>query len=62
VGDALYGKQHLVGVFPRQALHAQQLGLLHPTSREECLWSAPLPLDMQMLLQQANIPIPDPVL
>ncbi len=62
VGDSLYGKQHLVGVFPRQALHAQQLGLRHPTSREECLWSAPLPLDMQTLLQQANIPIPDPVL
>jgi len=62
VGDALYGKQHLVGVFPRQALHAQQLGLRHPTSREECLWNAPLPLDMQTLLQQANIPIPDPLL
>lgn len=62
VGDALYGKQHLAAVFPRQALHAQQLGLRHPASGEDGLWSAPLPADMLALLAQAHIPVPDPLL
>lgn len=36
--------------FPRQALHAKQLTLTHPRSKETCAWSAPLPEDMQALL------------
>ena len=55
VGDALYGKPHLVPVFPRQALHACRLGLVHPVSREECEWQAPLPEDMTALLARAGI-------
>ena len=39
VGDALYGKQHLTTVFPRQALHAWRLGLVHPTSGRQVAWS-----------------------
>ncbi|WP_414691817.1 RluA family pseudouridine synthase [Noviherbaspirillum sp.] len=55
VGDPLYGKPHLAGVFPRQALHACRLGLLHPTSGKPCEWSAPLPADMDALFRLAGI-------
>lgn len=55
VGDALYGKQHLVSVFPRQALHAFRLGLVHPVSGKDCEWSAPIPADFAELLQRAGI-------
>lgn len=34
----------------RQALHAERLGLLHPVSGEAMSWEAPLPDDMQHLL------------
>ena len=37
--------------FPRQALHATRLSLRHPTSGEVCEWQAPIPEDMQALLQ-----------
>ena len=36
--------------FPRQALHAQALGLVHPRSEELLEWDVPLPADMQQLL------------
>jgi len=55
VGDQLYGKQHLAAVFPRQALHARQLGLLHPASGEAAAWSSPLPPDLAELLARAGI-------
>jgi 23S rRNA pseudouridine1911/1915/1917 synthase len=58
VGDQLYGKQHLASVFPRQALHARRLGLLHPVSGKELEWSAPLPDDFTALLAQAGIALP----
>jgi 23S rRNA pseudouridine1911/1915/1917 synthase len=58
VGDALYGKAHLAAVFPRQALHAYRLGLLHPASRQECEWLAPLPDDFAGLLVRAGIEAP----
>ncbi|RMG60311.1 MAG: 23S rRNA pseudouridine(1911/1915/1917) synthase RluD [Gammaproteobacteria bacterium] len=63
VGDPVYGgrpriprgleaglRERLQG-FPRQALHAQRLGLLHPQTGEEMQWEAPLPQDMAELLQ-----------
>ena len=59
VGDALYGKPHLASAFHRQALHACRLGLIHPESREECEWSAPLPADFAALLERAGIAAPD---
>ncbi|GLS27930.1 23S rRNA pseudouridine(1911/1915/1917) synthase RluD [Marinibactrum halimedae] len=36
--------------FPRQALHAAQLGLFHPESGEYMQWQAPLPEDFDALL------------
>jgi 23S rRNA pseudouridine1911/1915/1917 synthase len=62
VGDATYGKRFKIPkgateelietlkAFPRQALHAANLGLEHPATGEYCEWSAPLPADMQALL------------
>jgi 23S rRNA pseudouridine1911/1915/1917 synthase len=37
--------------FHRQALHAKRLGLVHPLSGEWMEWEAPLPDDMQQLLE-----------
>jgi 23S rRNA pseudouridine1911/1915/1917 synthase len=62
VGDPVYGRRRMIpgGVaedvraavmaFPRQALHASELGLTHPLSGLELHWSVPLPADMQTLL------------
>ncbi|EEO28263.1 RluA family pseudouridine synthase [Oxalobacter paraformigenes] len=55
VGDPLYGKSRLSAVFPRQALHAFRLGLLHPAKNEWNEWMAPLPSDMRMLLAGSSI-------
>ncbi|MCC5854644.1 MAG: 23S rRNA pseudouridine(1911/1915/1917) synthase RluD [Idiomarina sp.] len=38
--------------FPRQALHAVHLALIHPVSGEPMAWNSPLPLDMQALLKE----------
>jgi 23S rRNA pseudouridine1911/1915/1917 synthase len=52
--------------FPRQALHAQALGLLHPESGEQLHFECPLPQDMVDLLavlQQEDPPLaPDTAL
>ncbi len=54
VGDATYGKRKsssgLLDAFPRQALHAWRLGLIHPATREELQWESPLPCDFSRLL------------
>jgi 23S rRNA pseudouridine1911/1915/1917 synthase len=62
VGDPLYGgRQRLpkncssalkekIAQFPRQALHACQLGLSHPLTGEVLTFSAPLPDDFRSLL------------
>ncbi len=55
VGDAVYGKHHLMHLFPRQALHAERLALIHPGSGEPCEWHAPLPDDLAALLVSAGI-------
>lgn len=55
VGDPLYGKAHLASVFDRQALHAHQLGLIHPATGNACEWTAPLPDDLADLLVRAGI-------
>jgi len=62
VGDKVYGRLRLakgvshelneaIRTFPRQALHAKKLGLIHPVSGEEMLWEVPLPADMRALLK-----------
>jgi 23S rRNA pseudouridine1911/1915/1917 synthase len=55
VGDAVYGKSHLAALFPRQALHAERLGLIHPSTGQPCEWHAPLPPDMAELLKRSGI-------
>ena len=61
VGDSTYIKgaqkcapqlRALLAAFPRQALHAAQLGLEHPVTGEWLEWQAPLPEDMAQLLRQ----------
>jgi 23S rRNA pseudouridine1911/1915/1917 synthase len=48
-----YGPDELRGVaFPRQALHAYQLGFEHPRTREPVRFEAPLPHDMLDLLNR----------
>lgn len=55
VGDPVYGKAHLAMIFPRQALHAVRLGLIHPVTGAECGWTAPPPADLQALAARAGI-------
>jgi 23S rRNA pseudouridine1911/1915/1917 synthase len=56
VGDPVYGGGRsaklppLLAAFPRQALHAQRLALVHPATGKECAWTAPLPPDFADLL------------
>ncbi len=50
VGDPAYGRRNSGIAFPRQALHAERLGLLHPKSRKEMTWQAEPPADLQELI------------
>ena len=70
VGDSTYIKgaqrcaqpqlRALLTAFPRQALHAVQLGLEHPVTGEWLEWQAPLPDDMALLLAQVRIASHEP--
>ncbi|MBI5920241.1 MAG: 23S rRNA pseudouridine(1911/1915/1917) synthase RluD [Betaproteobacteria bacterium] len=54
VGDPVYGRRGggnaLLSAFPRQALHAWRLTLLHPRTHEEMSWESSLPRDFADLL------------
>jgi len=54
VGDPVYGKRGGVppalAAFPRQALHAARLALVHPATRADAAWQSPLPPDLRALL------------
>ncbi len=51
VGDAVYRRGARSGLaFPRQALHAAALELLHPRTGKQMHWAAPLPADMKKLV------------
>jgi 23S rRNA pseudouridine1911/1915/1917 synthase len=53
VGDSVYRRGTRYGLaFPRQALHAAELTLVHPRTGESMTWRAPLPKDMKRLLQE----------
>ncbi|HZX30236.1 MAG TPA: 23S rRNA pseudouridine(1911/1915/1917) synthase RluD [Rhodocyclaceae bacterium] len=53
VGDPVYGRtDRLLPPFHRQALHAARLGLIHPVTGEAMHWEAPLPEDMNELLEK----------
>ena len=54
VGDPVYGRRTqrdpLLAAFPRQALHAFELGLQHPSSGGACSWRVPYAADLADLL------------
>jgi 23S rRNA pseudouridine1911/1915/1917 synthase len=68
LGDPLYGRRlgrcvewsdataKIVSEFPRQALHAEKLSLIHPTTGEPCTWYAPWPEDFATLVQALGGP------
>jgi 23S rRNA pseudouridine1911/1915/1917 synthase len=51
VGDTVYGRKMKDIDFPRQALHAAHLRLIHPATEEEMEFDSELPQDMQELLE-----------
>jgi len=62
VGDPVYGRirpEHrdvLAGMgFKRQALHAAELGFVHPVSKENLSFKSALPSDMQELLEALTV-------
>ncbi len=68
IGDPVYGRVSparrarldpdaaaFACAFPRQALHAAELGFRHPRSGRDCLWQAPLPADMQTLADRLKV-------
>ncbi|WP_432377456.1 RluA family pseudouridine synthase [Duganella sp. P38] len=61
VGDTVYGKQHLADYFPRQALQARRLGLVHPATGEQREWTVPLAHDFAELLTRAGIEEPEQI-
>jgi 23S rRNA pseudouridine1911/1915/1917 synthase len=57
VGDPVYGRRTTRGpaalqAFPRQALHATELALVHPVSGATLTWSSPMPADMAELIER----------
>ncbi|OGD14260.1 RNA pseudouridine synthase [Candidatus Atribacteria bacterium RBG_19FT_COMBO_35_14] len=50
VGDQLYGQRKQGLNISRQALHSHILGFVHPSSKKYMEFSAPLPQDMQELI------------
>lgn len=58
IGDPVYGgrrnRKNISGLFKqakRQMLHAWQLGLLHPDTKEYMVFEAPIPEDMKALIR-----------
>ncbi len=51
-GDPVYGPRNAPATprFPRQALHAEKLALVHPQTGKTLEWQAPLPEDMRQLI------------
>ena len=71
IGDALYGDKKgvrssvvtAIPDFKRQALHAYQLGLIHPRTGDYMSWQVSLPKDMTDLLAAMGVPhfeLPEP--
>ena len=71
IGDLLYGRGPIkqkglpssaieaINKFPRQALHARTLKLIHPESRGECEFHAPLADDINGLIDTLKRSITD---
>jgi 23S rRNA pseudouridine1911/1915/1917 synthase len=59
VGDPVYGrkgrqKSEILGAFPRQALHAAEIGFIHPRSGDTLHFTSALPADMTALIESAT--------
>ena len=66
IGDKVYKENHVSRLkiptelkqfltsFPRQALHAETLGFIHPKTKEKMFFSAPLPSDLELLYQKLH--------
>lgn len=54
LGDVIYGGHSLEGM-PRQALHATRLELLHPVSGRPLVFLAPVPGDMEKILERHGV-------
>lgn len=60
VGDKTYGHApkgtpEILRLFPRQALHAAELGFIHPVTQKQMLFKAPMPDDMTLLIQASDV-------
>ena len=60
VGDKLYGNPpkgtpEILRLFPRQALHAQKLGFIHPKTKKMLHFSSSLPDYMLLLIQASDV-------
>lgn len=58
VGDTVYGPKHAKFLADGQALHAFQLGLYHPITKEWLHWQAPLPVGFASVLQRLGFSNP----
>jgi 23S rRNA pseudouridine1911/1915/1917 synthase len=69
VGDPAYGDARWAEVadarlaavlraFPRQALHAWRVGVIHPVTRERLTLEAPIPRDLDELMREAGLSAP----
>lgn len=50
LGDPTYGDRTSKDGFSRVALHAEQLGFVHPTTDEDLVFEAPVPADLATLI------------
>ena len=60
IGDKTYGNApkgtvEILRRFPRQALHAAELGFIHPRTGKNILIKAPMPVDMQLLIDASDV-------
>jgi 23S rRNA pseudouridine1911/1915/1917 synthase len=66
IGDPEYGRRlaviprmvadvPAVADFKRQALHAHQLELIHPSTEETMIFDAPIPDDMDQLMDELRL-------
>jgi 23S rRNA pseudouridine1911/1915/1917 synthase len=57
LGDKTYGKKVELKkiIFPRQMLHAETLGFIHPATREYLEFSSPLPEDMEECIKKLSL-------
>ncbi|MBP3388916.1 MAG: RNA pseudouridine synthase, partial [Clostridia bacterium] len=59
VGDTLYGDETGDGILDRHGLHCARMRFDHPITGESLALSAPLPADMQTVLRNQQIAIPE---